>query len=91
MTKKIELHKDKSTEVHTLVTSGQAMPCAFKAPIPVPHQLAGQINLVSPPCTSLCPLFSFTESSEGYVVLINCGCKQVVINAVKPNVALHTL
>lgn len=91
MTKIVELHKDKNTEVATLVTSGQAMPCAFKNPIPVPHQLAGQVGLVNPPCTSICPLFTYTESTEGYIVLLNCGCKQVVINAVKPKLSLSSL
>ena len=91
MTKIVELHKDKATEVHTLVTSGQAMPCAFKPPIPVPHQLAGQIGLVNPPCSSICPLFTFIESTEGYTVLLNCGSKQVLINAVRPKLGLSSL
>lgn len=90
MSRIIELHKDKATDVHTLVTSGQAMPCAFKPPIPVPHQLAGQIGLVNPPCSSMCPLFVFTETLEGYIVRLNCGCNEVVIHAKKPKLTLSS-
>lgn len=72
--------------VFTLIRNGKAAVCPYRAPIVLPGQLQGQVQIMPHPCNSQCPHWSFfneyyhNESLAQCEIKLSCG-KGVLIFA----------
>jgi hypothetical protein len=56
-----------------IIKDGNQLICPYQQPLALPGQLAGQIQIMRLPCSSLCPMFNLTPGK------ITLKCTNTVI------------
>jgi len=59
--------------VFTLMRNDKAAVCPYRAPIVLPGQLQGQVQIMPHPCNSQCPHFDLRKIDGGEYLYLSCG------------------